>query len=155
LQQEILSSDEDIFTASQKKATINQYKKEDDSFLEFIVPICISTAPWGVLRLGFSLKLLNSEIANSRKEIRKQHKDMVIRSILTSVVFVVIGIIIVLLMSTRLSKPLIKLTAPEDGMVQISVKDTGIGIAREDYNKVFEEFKQIDSSYSKQYQGTG
>ncbi len=44
---------------------------------------------------------------------------------------------------------------PANEMVQISVQDTGIGIAKEDYEKVFEEFKQIDSSYSKQYQGTG
>lgn len=42
-----------------------------------------------------------------------------------------------------------------DGMVQIAVKDTGIGIVKEDSEKVFEEFKQIDSSYAKQYQGTG
>lgn len=44
---------------------------------------------------------------------------------------------------------------PVNEMVQISVQDTGIGIAREHYEKVFEEFKQIDSSYAKQYQGTG
>ncbi|MEK9148895.1 MAG: ATP-binding protein, partial [Candidatus Desantisbacteria bacterium] len=44
---------------------------------------------------------------------------------------------------------------PVDEMVQISVQDTGIGINREHYQKVFEEFQQIDSSYSKQYQGTG
>ena len=110
LQQEVLSSNEDIFAASQKNATINEYKKGQASLLEFIVPICISTTPWGVFRLGFSLKSLHNEIANSRKEIIKQHKDMVIRSILTSVVFVVIGIVIVLLMSTRLSNPLIRLT---------------------------------------------
>ncbi|MDI6794272.1 MAG: hypothetical protein QME81_15650 [bacterium] len=47
LQQEILSSDEDMFAASQEKATINEYKKAKVSLLEFIVPICISTAPWG------------------------------------------------------------------------------------------------------------
>ncbi|MFH0803356.1 MAG: ATP-binding protein [bacterium] len=42
-----------------------------------------------------------------------------------------------------------------DEAVQITVKDTGIGIAREDFSKAFEEFGQIDSSYSKQYAGTG
>ncbi|MEW6617947.1 MAG: FumA C-terminus/TtdB family hydratase beta subunit [bacterium] len=47
------------------------------------------------------------------------------------------------------------LARPVDEMVQISVQDTGIGIAREDQEKVFEEFKQIDSSYAKQYAGTG
>ncbi|MDI6735729.1 MAG: response regulator [bacterium] len=42
-----------------------------------------------------------------------------------------------------------------DEMVQISVHDTGIGIHENDHEKVFEEFRQIDSSYAKQYQGTG
>ncbi len=110
LQQEMLLGEEDIFAATQKKATINEYKKGQDAFLEFIVPICISTAHWGVFRLGFSLDLFNNEIANSRSEIVVQHKDMVVRSILTSVVFVGMGIIIVLLMSTRLSNPLVRLT---------------------------------------------
>lgn len=40
-------------------------------------------------------------------------------------------------------------------LVQISVSDTGIGIAPEDYGKVFSEFQQIDDSYSRQQEGTG
>jgi PAS domain S-box-containing protein len=35
------------------------------------------------------------------------------------------------------------------------VMDTGIGIKKKDVNSVFEEFKQIDSSTSRKYQGTG
>jgi len=42
-----------------------------------------------------------------------------------------------------------------NGMLQISVKDTGIGIAKEHREKIFEEFYQVDSSYSKKYEGTG
>ena len=37
----------------------------------------------------------------------------------------------------------------------ISVTDTGIGISPEDQLHLFDEFKQIDSSYSRQYEGTG
>ena len=42
-----------------------------------------------------------------------------------------------------------------NGMLQISVKDTGIGIAKENQEKIFVEFYQVDSSYSKKYKGTG
>lgn len=39
--------------------------------------------------------------------------------------------------------------------LQISVSDTGIGIAPEDYDKVFAEFQQVDDSYSRKQEGTG
>ena len=37
----------------------------------------------------------------------------------------------------------------------ISVTDTGIGIDPEDHEEIFDEFKQLDSSISRQYDGTG
>jgi signal transduction histidine kinase len=42
-----------------------------------------------------------------------------------------------------------------DGMVEIWVNDTGIGIAREDQDKVFQRFTQIDSSATRSQGGTG
>lgn len=39
--------------------------------------------------------------------------------------------------------------------VEFCVSDKGIGIAKDDYEKVFAEFVQIDSSYSKKHEGTG
>ncbi len=110
LEQEILSSEEDWFAANQSKAIINEYVENGDSFMEFIVPIVVGTNPWGVLRIGFSLNLLNKEITNSRMDILKQTKNMIIRSIITSFIFIFIGIVIVFMISTRLSKPLISLT---------------------------------------------
>ena len=38
---------------------------------------------------------------------------------------------------------------------KITVEDTGIGIAPEDIEKLFSEFRQLDASTSKKYQGTG
>jgi len=43
----------------------------------------------------------------------------------------------------------------EGNEVLVSVWDTGVGIEQTDSSKVFEEFQQIDSSYSRQYSGTG
>ncbi len=39
--------------------------------------------------------------------------------------------------------------------VQISVKDNGIGIAKENWHKVFEQFKQIENSLSRKVGGSG
>ena len=39
--------------------------------------------------------------------------------------------------------------------LRIAVIDTGIGIASEDINKLFQPFVQIDSALNRQYQGTG
>ncbi len=41
------------------------------------------------------------------------------------------------------------------GEAVVSIEDTGIGIAREDLGKMFQEFQQIDSSLSRKYPGTG
>ena len=42
-----------------------------------------------------------------------------------------------------------------DGSVQITVTDTGVGIAPEDQPKIFEEFRQVGSDYAHKVQGTG
>lgn len=39
--------------------------------------------------------------------------------------------------------------------IQISVKDNGIGIAKENWNKVFEQFKQIENPLSRKVGGSG
>jgi signal transduction histidine kinase len=41
------------------------------------------------------------------------------------------------------------------GSVQISVSDTGIGIAPEDQARIFEEFRQVGSNHAHQSEGTG
>jgi GAF domain-containing protein len=43
---------------------------------------------------------------------------------------------------------------PNDGSVEVSVRDTGVGIAPEDHEAVFEEFRQVGASAAKQ-EGTG
>jgi len=43
----------------------------------------------------------------------------------------------------------------ESDQISIAVKDTGIGIAPEDQDKVFEDFQQVDSSPTREYGGTG
>jgi PAS domain S-box-containing protein len=45
--------------------------------------------------------------------------------------------------------------SPLPNTLRIAVIDTGIGIAPEDINKLFQPFMQIDSALNRQYQGTG
>jgi len=45
--------------------------------------------------------------------------------------------------------------ADERGEVTIAVEDTGIGIAEEDFEKVFEDFRQADNSPTREYGGAG
>ncbi len=42
-----------------------------------------------------------------------------------------------------------------DASYVFSVKDTGIGIAAEDHDKVFEEFRQVGTDYARKAEGTG
>ena len=44
---------------------------------------------------------------------------------------------------------------PINAVVEISVTDTGIGIAEQDQPKVFEEFRQVGSDYAHKVEGTG
>ena len=43
---------------------------------------------------------------------------------------------------------------PKDGFVEVSVRDTGVGIAPEDQETVFEEFRQVGTA-DKKVEGTG
>jgi len=43
---------------------------------------------------------------------------------------------------------------PKDGFVEVSVSDTGVGIAPEDQEAVFEEFRQVGTA-AKKVEGTG
>jgi len=44
---------------------------------------------------------------------------------------------------------------PNGNSVQVSVKDTGVGIAEKDQQAVFEEFRQVGGDYTTKQEGTG
>nr|WP_244556538.1 response regulator [Enterovibrio nigricans] len=48
-----------------------------------------------------------------------------------------------------------KIPRPSGPILRLLVIDTGIGIPKEKQSSIFENFTQVDSSYSRSYQGTG
>ena len=43
----------------------------------------------------------------------------------------------------------------DDGTLEIAVVDTGIGIKKEHQDLIFSEFRQVEETYSRRYEGTG
>jgi signal transduction histidine kinase len=46
-------------------------------------------------------------------------------------------------------------TASLKEYVQISIKDSGIGLKKENLTQIFQPFEQVENSSSRQFQGTG
>ena len=116
LQQEELVDEAAYYAASQITATINEYNKDGNTFLEFVVQIYTGTNPWGVLRLGFSLDPLNQEIAKMKNDLLDESRKIVVWGIIISIIFISVGGIIVYIISSRLSEPLISLTESVRGL---------------------------------------
>jgi len=113
LESEILSAQADFFAVAQKQPTQQILHKNSVEIVEFISPIQVSSQAWGgqsVLRLGFSMELVSEEMAQSRQEINEQIRIMVIKSVITAMIFLLFGFIMVVMISTKITTPLVKLT---------------------------------------------
>ncbi|GAB4326920.1 MAG: hypothetical protein Kow0069_33640 [Promethearchaeota archaeon] len=49
----------------------------------------------------------------------------------------------------------VKSLVENDGFVHVSVWDTGVGIAPENFDRLFQPFQQLENIFSKEHQGTG
>ncbi|MBV6422133.1 MAG: Sensor histidine kinase RcsC [Ignavibacteriaceae bacterium] len=59
------------------------------------------------------------------------------------------------LVSASYSKLEIPKQVRDDNVVEIKIRDTGIGIPHEEIPKLFDRFYQVDSSHTREYEGTG
>ncbi len=150
-----LTAKEDKFAMGQKTAVINEYVKNGKGFMEFIVPIQLGAELWGGLRIGYSLEELNRVIVTAKGKIEKETGEMVIRSIFTCIGFVIISSVIILILSTRLSRPLIRLTQSAQELAhgnfsaaeKITVKsDDEVGILAQTFKNMS---KDLRTSYEK------
>lgn len=117
LEQEVLREQQDQFALSQENLVYQEYP--DSNILEYILPIHFGAKRWGVLRLGFTTALLQHEIAQSRAEIVTIISEMILTTSTIAGLFILLGSGMVLLLSTTLSRPLIRLTE--------SVREVGRG----------------------------
>ncbi|MCF6149146.1 MAG: HAMP domain-containing protein [Candidatus Kuenenia sp.] len=155
LNESVLSGEDNQFAIAQNMATINEFEKDGIPYMEFIVPIHVSTDQWGVLRLGYSLENLYQILHDSHLKIEEQTLHMVIRSGLTTIVFIVIGSCMVLFLSSRLAKPLIKLAqmAQELAKGNFSVSENSVLNSKDEIGVLAQTFsfmsKELKNSYEK------
>jgi PAS domain S-box-containing protein len=110
LVQTVLSGVHDREALAQNKLTVLSYREEDENVIEIVEPVQISTEPWGVLRLVYKLGFLEQEIESFRKQIQKEIDTMIYQSMATITAILGICLVIVYLLSARISKPLVYLT---------------------------------------------
>jgi len=155
LAQTELLNERDRIALSQEKLTTLTYQEDDESVIEIVNPLQISTNPWGVLRLIYTLKPLELEIENSRKQAQKQMRKMVYRSIVTSLGFLGVCFFVIFFVSTRISKPLVHLTelakklSKGDFSVSTNVRirsQDEVGVLAEAFTQMS---KDLEESYTK------
>ena len=93
-----------------KNLSVVSYEENNETVIEIVQPIQISTEPWGVLRLVYTLELLEEEIGIYREQISKDINLMIFRSVMIALGLLGVCLIIVFILSTRISNPLISLT---------------------------------------------
>ncbi len=102
-----LTDDKTLFALKQQNATHRTYN--DSHVVEYITPIYFNS-PWGILRIGFSLAKLEKEIENSKEEVKRRTRDVVVTSVAVAFFFIAFASVLVLILATTISNPLIRLT---------------------------------------------
>jgi|GEM_PF-1676804 len=93
-----------------KEKTVTEHKEGNESVIEISDPVQISTEPWGVLRLIYTLKHLDREIESSKKQIENEIRKMSFKTVTVSLIFIAVCFVIVFILSTGFSNPIIHLT---------------------------------------------
>lgn len=110
LVQTLLDTERDRLALNQTQLAIFDYQEAEEAVIEIVAPVQVSMQPWGVLRLVYTLKHLQQEIALSQAQIRQEIARMIANSILTSAGFLAVAFVVGFLLSTRFSRPLVSLT---------------------------------------------
>jgi len=110
LTQTQLTEEKDREALKKPDMTVSEYREKNESLIEIVSHIQISTEIWGVLRVIFTLRDLVKETASSRKQIKKDTNRMIWKTALAALGAMGICFLMVMILSTRFSEPLIDLT---------------------------------------------
>ncbi len=110
LTDKILNTEAALFAVQQKIPAINEYQRDNIFVLEIISPLKFSLFQSGVLRLGFSLAILQQKINQSKQKNDQRIKEMIIESSLIACLFLIFASPIIIVLSNKLSKPISDLT---------------------------------------------
>ncbi len=94
----------------ENKLRVEEIYLEKKTYMEFVSPINISIEPWGGAIFGLSLEKLEKEIEKSQQNIKMQIRGMIFRTLLYSMIYILIGIAITTVLANRLSRPISSLT---------------------------------------------
>ena len=149
-----LNSPADEFALKQRDFAFNEYTENDTKFLESITPVFIGDSAWGVLRLGFSLTVLEQEISDSRLRMNEQLTSLLAKSVSITLLFVIIGSLLVVYSSGRITNTLRQLTefssklANEDFDAEISKEAIESNDEIGELSRTFEKMaKSLKESY--------
>jgi signal transduction histidine kinase/DNA-binding response OmpR family regulator len=107
-QQRYMYGEPEQYALAQTQPVTREYPRLNA--VEFIQPIQFGAKQWGVLRLGFTIKELQREIARSKAEILDQTSNMILTTGAIAGLFILVGSAVVLVIATTLSRPLIRLS---------------------------------------------
>ncbi len=110
LQQEQLKDEHDLQAAARTNLFATELGTGAAAVVEVTAPVRVGVEQWGTLRLGFSLAALDRFVLNTRLEMAELRRSTITRSVGAGVAFVLLGCLLVLLLSTRLTQPITELT---------------------------------------------
>ncbi len=110
MSQVFLKGDDAKFAMTCTATSIQETSKKGRDAVEFITPVKVNDAVWGILRIGRSLDSLNKEASEAKAAIADQIRKLIIRSLLVAFFFLVISWGIIFLMAKQLTSPLEQLT---------------------------------------------
>ncbi len=150
---DILTDIADQYAIQQQQPVNYEHTEYGIHVIEFIVPIQISTQPWGVLRLGFSLDVLNKETQRFQENYAIKIKEMIWHSIYVAIIFIAISSIIILILSDRLSRPLRRLTHAASKLAagDFSVAENLNDLSKDEIGVLSTTFKEMSNDLKISY----